>query len=348
MQAKIAHVPTNILTGFLGTGKTSAIQHLLSFKPENERWAILVNEFGTVGIDGAIYQNAHKDDGGVFIREVPGGCMCCVSGLPMQIALNVLLKRSNPHRLLIEPSGLGHPLEVVSLLKSKYYKDVLDIQKIITLIDPQQFIQNRYFDHPTYQQQLEIADICMVNKTDKCSDQELHEFKCKYKAASGLPIELLFTVYGRAHKNLLSGNTDFPEEQAVAVRETVNFESNADIDLSIIPVNTGYLMSSRSDEGFHAISWRYLKNMLFHKAQILNWLKTIKAERIKATLNTHEGALGINSLQGDMQVFDIETCDESRLEIITTDVNPDWDSNLNDCLVAKAGLGKIKAMNIIQ
>lgn len=64
MAPKIAHVSTTIITGFLGTGKTSTIQHLLSFKPKHERWAILVNEFGTVGLDGTLYKSAHQDQGG--------------------------------------------------------------------------------------------------------------------------------------------------------------------------------------------------------------------------------------------------------------------------------------------
>ena len=89
----IQSVPTNVITGFLGVGKTTAILHLLANKPADERWAVLVNEFGEIGVDGALME---QQDEGVFISEVPGGCMCCTSGLPMQIALNMLLTRSNP------------------------------------------------------------------------------------------------------------------------------------------------------------------------------------------------------------------------------------------------------------
>lgn len=79
----IKAVPTNIITGFLGVGKTTAILHLLKSKPANERWAILVNEFGEIGIDGELIAGEQKSQTDVYIREVPGGCMCCVSGLPM-------------------------------------------------------------------------------------------------------------------------------------------------------------------------------------------------------------------------------------------------------------------------
>ena len=75
-------IPTSLILGFLGVGKTTAILDLLKNKPENEVWAVLVNEFGEVGIDGAMLQTE-----GAFIKEIPGGCMCCVAGLPMQIGL---------------------------------------------------------------------------------------------------------------------------------------------------------------------------------------------------------------------------------------------------------------------
>lgn len=62
--------------------------HLLANKPDNERWAVLVNEFGKIGIDGSLLRGKQNQDGEVYIREVRGGCMCCTAGLPMQIALN--------------------------------------------------------------------------------------------------------------------------------------------------------------------------------------------------------------------------------------------------------------------
>ena len=65
-------IPTNLITGFLGVGKTTAIRHLISQKPPDERWAVLVNEFGEVGIDGAIIEAAGTD--GVSVSEIAGGC----------------------------------------------------------------------------------------------------------------------------------------------------------------------------------------------------------------------------------------------------------------------------------
>lgn len=71
----------NLITGFLGSGKTTTLLHLLAQKPQGEKWAVLVNEFGEVGIDGALLAES-----GAVLKEIPGGCMCCVNGLPMQVA----------------------------------------------------------------------------------------------------------------------------------------------------------------------------------------------------------------------------------------------------------------------
>ena len=93
---------------FLGSGKTTSILHLLANKDPAEKWAVLVNEFGEVGIDGALLA-----DSGAMVKEIPGGCMCCVNGLPMQVGLNTLLRQGKPDRLLIEPTGLGHPKQIL-------------------------------------------------------------------------------------------------------------------------------------------------------------------------------------------------------------------------------------------
>ncbi len=95
---KIHVVPTNITTGYLGAGKTSTILHLLEKNVTNERWTVLVNEFGEIGVGKGQ---------GVFVREIPGGCMCCAAGLSMQISLNQLFMHTKPNRLLIEPTCFG-------------------------------------------------------------------------------------------------------------------------------------------------------------------------------------------------------------------------------------------------
>ena len=102
----LSQIPTHLIAGPLGAGKTTLIRHLLAQKPAGERWAVLINEFGQIGLDAALLE---QGDDGIAMAEVAGGCLCCVNGAPFQVGLGRLLRKARPDRLLIEPSGLGHP-----------------------------------------------------------------------------------------------------------------------------------------------------------------------------------------------------------------------------------------------
>ena len=105
----LQNIPCTLVTGFLGSGKTTLINQLIASKPTDERWALLINEFGRIGIDGALLASSQATDSAkndIAIREVNGGCICCTSQLPLQIALSRLLSDHHPKRCLSSPQGL--------------------------------------------------------------------------------------------------------------------------------------------------------------------------------------------------------------------------------------------------
>ena len=204
---KISNVPTNIITGFLGVGKTTAILNLLRSKPRAERWAVLVNEFGEIGVDGSILGGRHGPAGNVFVQEVPGGCMCCTAGLPMQVALNRLLKEARPDRLLIEPTGLGHPVEVLGVLSSEHYQEVLSIQRIVTLVDARKLSDERYTRHETFNQQIAIADLIVGNKADLYSSGDKETLEAYARQTGAASARVLFIEQGVIDIALLYGLT---------------------------------------------------------------------------------------------------------------------------------------------
>ncbi|MFT7518061.1 MAG: G3E family GTPase [Kiritimatiellia bacterium] len=164
-------VPVTLITGFLGVGKTTAIRSLLAANQGGERWAVLVNEFGEVGIDGAVLQ-----DGELVVREVPGGCICCSAGLALRVALVRLLREVRPHRLIIEPTGLAHPANVLDTLRQPGLRDVVSPRATITLVDPRHVSQERYREHETWTDQVVLADVLVANKCDLASAQDLSAF----------------------------------------------------------------------------------------------------------------------------------------------------------------------------
>ena len=170
-QPAIQHVPTNIITGFLGTGKTTAINHLLTHKPEGERWAVLVNEFGQIGIDGGLIEQQD----GIEVKELAGGCLCCALGPSLPITLATLLRRFRPDRLLIEPTGLGHPARIIDTLQNEQFRTVLDLRTIICLLDPMVLHQPEVIRQPGFIDQLNLADMVVLNRTDLAGAEEIEE-----------------------------------------------------------------------------------------------------------------------------------------------------------------------------
>lgn len=166
-------IPVNIITGFLGVGKTTAIKHILANKPANERWAIIINEFGAVSID----HTAIDEQDGLVIKEVAGGCICCTANVPMQVTLTSILRNQKPDRILIEPTGMGHPASILDLLQSKYLKDILEIRATICLVDPRRWADVNVRSHETFQDQINLADVLVANKADLVGEELAEKFK---------------------------------------------------------------------------------------------------------------------------------------------------------------------------
>ena len=326
-EKRVSSVPTNIVTGFLGSGKTTAILHLLKSKPADERWAVLVNEFGEIGVDGSLLEGQHSEDQGVFVREVPGGCMCCTAGLPMQVALDALLARARPDRLLIEPTGLGHPIEVLGVLSGEYYQESLSIHKIVTLVDARHLSDSRYTDHETFNQQIAIADIIVGNKSDLYQDADRSALKA-YASERGAPhAKLLITEQGVLELSWLQGAT----RAAGASQHQHREDRQPSIGEMPIP-ESGYLKVENQGEGFKSVGWRFAPHLVFDRLKLFSFLSGLSAERMKAVFITECGIFGYNLTTDALTEMALEECAESRIKIIAPDIDPAWEQQLLDCI----------------
>jgi len=323
-------VPTNIITGFLGAGKTTAILHLLQQKPAGERWAILVNEFGEIGVDGSIVQGQSSTDSGVYIREVPGGCMCCAAGLPMQIALSQLLRKARPHRLLIEPTGLGHPLEVLQTLSADYNRDVLSVHKTVTLLDARNLSDERYTRHKTFRQQLAIADVVVANKIDLYSGQDRRRLEVFVKDVCRPGIEIIHTQHGQLDLDLMDGMTS----TAIEARTAHNRESQPVMAGDLPFPECGYVSAVNEGEGFESIGWRFSPQKVFDRSRLLAFLSALDVERMKAVFVTDRGVFAYNMTRDVLTELELDDCIESRIEIVSDGIYPDWENSLTECFKA--------------
>ena len=161
----------HIVTGFLGTGKTTTLRALLKQRPAHEKWVVLLNEFGKTGLDSELLNDAE-----VMVSQVAGGCLCCATPLLFQTALNKIIRFERPQRILIEPSGLGHPDKIIELLQQPQYQNLLTIEAVLTLVDARHLAHSRYRQHDIYQRQLAVADLFIANKKELASAADLDEF----------------------------------------------------------------------------------------------------------------------------------------------------------------------------
>jgi len=340
----IAGVPTNIITGFLGVGKTSTILQLLNSKPKGERWAVLVNEFGEIGIDGALLEGQYSEQTGVYIREVPGGCMCCTAGLPMRVALAQLLRRAKPDRLLIEPTGLGHPKEVLQTLNDVDFNGVLSVQNILTLVDARHLSNSRYVEHETFQQQIAIADVIVANKQDQYTGEDEKALKAYLQKPPLDQLKLVFTAHGVIDPTLLAGGCDEPGLAANSI--TSEISAMADLQISAsedqaletsLP-ECGYIKALNKGEGFVSIGWRFSSRFQFDQTKLFTFLSGLDVERLKATFITLDGFFAYNLTQNALTEKEFEEFSQSRIEIISSEVNDEWERELFSCVATNQEL----------
>ncbi|TVR43394.1 MAG: hypothetical protein EA402_09865 [Planctomycetota bacterium] len=155
-------IPTHIITGFLGSGKTTTINALLqALRDEGEDVLVVMNEMGSVGIDAALLQQPQRG-----ILELTGGCMCCALRVAMETQLAAILRRWRPTRILIEPTGVGHPRDLLRVIEGPHLRAILDSGPHLVVVDPRLHGDAQIRQHPLYRDQWSVAQRVAIAKTD--------------------------------------------------------------------------------------------------------------------------------------------------------------------------------------
>ncbi|VAW53620.1 Metal chaperone, involved in Zn homeostasis [hydrothermal vent metagenome] len=309
MPSKICNVPTNIISGFLGVGKTTAILNLFSKKSDTTKWAVLVNEFGKVGIDGQVYQS-----NGIAVKEIPGGCMCCAQGLPLQVAVNRLLRETKPDRLIIESSGVGHPAGVLKTLSSKDFNNVLKLKAGICLLDPEHLINKNYQENDLFNEQLQFADILVANKTDLASAEALQAFQQLASTFKPEKTHIASTTNGQL-------NTDWLDYKHQPHKQKFSFKA---LSGTISEASSG-TFSETPSKNWQTHTFHYSENTRFDIEALKHWLSTVNILRLKGIVQTAEGyyLLNYSTRQVDVTQLkkNIKQPLNSYIEAIDLDLN---------------------------
>ncbi len=311
---------TNLITGFLGSGKTTSILHLLAQKDPAEKWAVLVNEFGEVGIDGALLA-----DSGALLKEIPGGCMCCVNGLPMQVGLNTLLRQGKPDRLLIEPTGLGHPKQILDMLTAPVYEPWIELQATLCLLDPRQLLDEKAVNNENFRDQLAAADIIIANKQDRStpeSEQALAQWWQQY----GGDRELFTATQGNIDPALLDRPRRNQRELPVSAAHQHGHGDKKGLAALSLPSHQRWRRSLNSGQGHQACGWIFDAETCFDTIGLLEWARLAPVDRVKGVMRIPEGLVRINRQGQDLRIETQSVSPpDSRIELITAD-EADWNS----------------------
>lgn len=311
---------TNLITGFLGSGKTTSILHLLANKPAEEKWAVLVNEFGEVGIDGALLAES-----GALLKEIPGGCMCCVNGLPMQVGLNTLLRQGKPDRLLIEPTGLGHPKQILDILTAPVYEPWIDLRATLCLLDPRQLRDEKVVANENFRDQLAAADIIVANKHDRATPESQQAFN-SWWASYGGERQSVEATQGAIDGSLLDLPRRNLAQLPASAAHSHSHPSNKGLGALNLPEHQRWRRSINSGQGYHACGWIFDADTQFDTIGLLEWARLAPVSRVKGVMRTAEGLVRINRQGAD---FHIETQSvappDSRIELIH-DGDTDWNA----------------------
>jgi G3E family GTPase len=319
-------VPLNLITGFLGAGKTTAIRHLLEHKQSGERWAVLVNEFGKVGIDQAVLGGDE-----IAIKEVPGGCLCCTNHLPLQVALSQLLSRAKPSRVLIEPTGLGHPARVLDALREPHWRAVLDVGATLTLVDARELADPRVLAHETFRAQIEAADVLVFSKDDVLSDADRE--RAREFVAGILP--------PKAHVHFLRGGEmprgwlDLPARQQPVRRSLLHLSPDMPVMPAAVAIEPPFHYSESLPEADIA-GWVFPRDWIFSHDDLLTVLCGVQeAMRVKGVFHTDKGWIFFNATRHETAINSEVARADSRLEVITAQ-SPDWPALEAALLAARA------------
>ena len=169
-------IPVTVLTGYLGAGKTTLLNRILS-EPHGKKFAVIVNEFGEIGIDNELIVNADEE-----VFEMNNGCICCtVRGDLVRIIDGLMRRKGKFDAIIVETTGLADPAPVAqTFFMDEQVGAKTKLDAVVTVADAK-WLKDRLKDAPEAKNQIAFADVILINKTDLVTPEELRELEARIR-----------------------------------------------------------------------------------------------------------------------------------------------------------------------
>jgi len=169
-------IPVTVLTGYLGAGKTTLLNRILS-EPHGKKYAVIVNEFGEIGIDNELVVGADEE-----VFEMNNGCVCCtVRGDLIRIIEGLMRRKGKFDAIIVETTGLADPAPVAqTFFVDENVGKRTKLDAVVTVADSK-WLSDRLKDAPEAKNQIAFADVILLNKTDLVSEPELAEVEARIR-----------------------------------------------------------------------------------------------------------------------------------------------------------------------
>ena len=170
-------IPVTVLTGYLGAGKTTLLNRILS-EPHGKKFAVIVNEFGEIGIDNELVVNADEE-----VFEMNNGCICCtVRGDLVRIIDGLMRRKGKFDAIIVETTGLADPAPVAqTFFVDEAVGARTKLDAVVTVADAR-WLKDRLKDAPEAKNQIAFADVILINKTDLVTPEELRDVEAHIRA----------------------------------------------------------------------------------------------------------------------------------------------------------------------
>ncbi len=174
--AALEKIPVTVLTGYLGAGKTTLLNRILS-EPHGKKYAVIVNEFGEIGIDNELIVNADEE-----VFEMNNGCICCtVRGDLIRIIEGLMRRKGKFDAIIVETTGLADPAPVAqTFFVDENVGRRTKLDAVVTVADAK-WLKERLKDAPEAKNQIAFADVILINKVDLVTDAELRELEARVR-----------------------------------------------------------------------------------------------------------------------------------------------------------------------